>query len=83
MEVTILTHFQWSISLELMKDPITLSTDISYNRESIETWIESGNPTCLVTNQVLRSLDQIPNHVIRKMIHDWCIENHHCRLEFV
>ncbi|XP_010279125.1 PREDICTED: U-box domain-containing protein 21-like [Nelumbo nucifera] len=75
MEVTIPTHFRCPISLELMKDPVTLSTGITYDRESIETWIESGNQTCPVTNQVLRSLDQIPNHAIRKMIQDWCVEN--------
>ncbi|XP_021910764.1 U-box domain-containing protein 21-like, partial [Carica papaya] len=38
-------------------------------------WIEAGNMTCPITNQVLRSLEPIPNHTIRKMIQDWCVEN--------
>ncbi|GFY90739.1 ARM repeat superfamily protein [Actinidia rufa] len=69
------THFLCPISLDLMKDPVTLSTGITYDRESIEKWIEAGNQTCPVTNQVLKTFDQIPNHVIRRMIQDWCVEN--------
>lgn len=58
-----------------MKDPVTLSTGITYDRESIEKWIQDGNQTCPVTNQVLTSFDQIPNHMIRRMIQDWCVAN--------
>lgn len=75
MELTIPNHFKCPISLDLMKDPITLSTGITYDRESIEKWMEAGKMTCPVTNQVLRNFDQIPNHSIRKMIQDWCVEN--------
>ncbi|KAL2499037.1 U-box domain-containing protein 21 [Abeliophyllum distichum] len=75
VELTIPTYFRCPISLDLMKDPVTLSTGITYDRESIEKWIDTGNKTCPVTNQVLRSFDQTPNHAIRKMIQDWCVEN--------
>ncbi|KAF8407568.1 hypothetical protein HHK36_006702 [Tetracentron sinense] len=75
MEVSIPINFRCPISLELMKDPVTLSTGITYDRENIETWIEAGNQTCPVTNQVLKTVDQFPNHVIRKMIQDWCVQN--------
>lgn len=76
MELTTLpVHFRCPISLDLMKDPVTLSTGITYDRESIETWIEAGNLTCPITNQVLTSLELVPNHTIRKMIQDWCVEN--------
>ncbi|KAF9664133.1 hypothetical protein SADUNF_Sadunf17G0124500 [Salix dunnii] len=75
MEILNPRHFCCPISLDLMKDPVTLSTGITYDRESIEKWIEDGNLTCPVTNQVLASYDQIPNHSIRKMIQDWCVEN--------
>lgn len=73
-ELTIPGHFRCPISLDLMKDPVTLSTGITYDRESIETWIDSGNRTCPITNQVLVSLEPIPNHAIRRMIQDWCVE---------
>ncbi|KAJ9135682.1 hypothetical protein P3X46_032835 [Hevea brasiliensis] len=75
MELAIPKDFRCPISLDLMKDPVTLSTGITYDRESIEKWIEAGNVTCPITNQVLRSLEPIPNHSIRKMIQDWCVEN--------
>ncbi|KAJ0468902.1 putative U box domain, armadillo-like helical, Zinc finger, RING/FYVE/PHD-type [Helianthus annuus] len=75
IELTIPTHFRCPISLDLMKDPVTLSTGITYDRESIEKWIRDGNQTCPVTNQVLTNFDQIPNHMIRRMIQDWCVEN--------
>ncbi|OWM63468.1 U-box domain-containing protein 21-like [Punica granatum] len=74
-ELTIPSHFRCPISLDLMKDPVTLSTGITYDRESIETWIDAGNRTCPITNQALRSLEPIPNHAIRRMVQDWCVEN--------
>ncbi|KAG6385796.1 hypothetical protein SASPL_154677 [Salvia splendens] len=74
-EVAIPTHFRCPISLELMKDPVSLSTGVTYDRESIDRWLDTGNTTCPVTNQVLRNSDQIPNHALRKMIQDWCVDN--------
>ncbi|AED94197.1 ARM repeat superfamily protein [Arabidopsis thaliana] len=73
-EITIPPEFQCPISIDLMKDPVIISTGITYDRVSIETWINSGNKTCPVTNTVLTTFDQIPNHTIRKMIQGWCVE---------
>ncbi|PHT81310.1 hypothetical protein T459_14325 [Capsicum annuum] len=69
------SHFKCPISLDLMKDPVTLSTGITYDRVSIESWIETGNQTCPITKKVLKSLEPIPNHTMRKMIQEWCVEN--------
>ncbi|KAK6127428.1 hypothetical protein DH2020_038817 [Rehmannia glutinosa] len=74
-ELTIPTHFRCPISLDLMKDPVSLSTGITYDRESIEKWIDTGNVTCPVTKQILRNFDLIPNHALRKMIQEWCVDN--------
>ncbi|KAL6187572.1 hypothetical protein ACLB2K_038970 [Fragaria x ananassa] len=74
IELTIPSHFRCPISLDMMTDPVTLSTGITYDRQSIEKWIEAGNVTCPTTNQVLTTLEPIPNHTIRKMIQDWCVE---------
>ncbi|XP_009789261.1 U-box domain-containing protein 21-like [Nicotiana tabacum] len=82
-ELTIPSHFLCPISLDLMKDPVTLCTGISYDRENIEKWMEARNSTCPVTNQVLRNYDLIPNHTIRKMIQDWCVENKNYGIERV
>ncbi|KAJ1398150.1 Zinc finger, RING/FYVE/PHD-type [Sesbania bispinosa] len=75
VEIAIPTHFRCPVSLDLMKDPVTLQTGITYDRGSIEKWVEAGNKTCPVTNQVLTTFDMIPNHTIRRMIQDWCVEN--------
>ncbi|KAJ6760137.1 WDSAM1 PROTEIN [Salix purpurea] len=74
-ELVIPNQFVCPISLDLMKDPVSLSSGITYDRESIESWLDGGNFTCPVTNQVLRSFDQIPNHSLRKMIQDWGVAN--------
>lgn len=75
VELVIPNHFICPISLDLMKDPVTLSTGITYDRESVEKWFEDGNYTCPVTNQIVRNFDMIPNHSLRIMIQDWCVEN--------
>ncbi|KAH0692226.1 hypothetical protein KY285_019323 [Solanum tuberosum] len=69
------SHFKCPISLDLMKDPVTLSTGITYDRVSIETWIENGNQTCPITKNVVKTLEPIPNHTMRKMIQEWCVVN--------
>ncbi|CAL5339039.1 unnamed protein product [Camellia sinensis] len=74
-ELMIPSHFRCPISLDLMKDPVTLSTGITYDRENIDKWIEAGNHTCPITSQSLKTLEPIPNHTIRKMIQDWCVDN--------
>ncbi|XP_061352742.1 U-box domain-containing protein 21-like [Gastrolobium bilobum] len=68
-------QFRCPISLELMKDPVTLSTGITYDRESIDRWLDDGNYKCPVTNQIVNNFDLIPNHTLRIMIQDWCVEN--------
>ncbi|KAK7385666.1 hypothetical protein VNO78_31441 [Psophocarpus tetragonolobus] len=75
IEIAIPTHFRCPVTLDMMKDPVTVSTGITYDRDSIEKWIESGNRTCPVTKTELSSFDMIPNHAIRRMIQDWCVEH--------
>ncbi|GLJ51866.1 hypothetical protein SUGI_1101820 [Cryptomeria japonica] len=75
IEVTVPTYLRCPISLELMKDPVTLCTGITYDRQSIETWLDSGNNVCPVTNQILRTQETIPNHTLRRIIQDWCVAN--------
>ncbi|CAK9317955.1 unnamed protein product [Citrullus colocynthis] len=74
-EIAIPSHYMCPISLDLMKDPVILSTGITYDRESIEKWIEGGNFSCPVTKQDLMNFDLIPNHALRRLIQDWCVAN--------
>jgi hypothetical protein len=76
-EIDVPPFFLCPISLELMKDPVTVSTGITYDRESIEKWLFSGkNNTCPVTKQALPAdCDLTPNHTLRRLIQSWCTMN--------
>ncbi|GAB2292713.1 hypothetical protein Dimus_026950 [Dionaea muscipula] len=82
VELKVPSNFLCPISLDLMKDPVVLSSGVTFDRSTIERWLESGNRTCPVTKQLLIPQKQntpynypIPNHSLRKMIQDWCVEN--------
>lgn len=68
-------HFRCPISLELMRDPVTVSTGQTYDRPSIEAWLSTGNSTCPVTRVPLNDFSLIPNHTLRRLIQDWCVSN--------
>ncbi|CAO2188147.1 unnamed protein product [Urochloa humidicola] len=59
---------QCPITLELMTDPVTVSTGQTYDRASINKWIKSGCRTCPVTGERLRSGDLVPNLAARGII---------------
>ncbi|WVZ56168.1 hypothetical protein U9M48_006739 [Paspalum notatum var. saurae] len=75
VELAIPAHFRCPISLDLMRDPVTAPTGITYDRESIEAWLDTGRATCPVTHAPLRHEDLVPNHAIRRVIQDWCVAN--------
>ncbi|XP_030444509.2 E3 ubiquitin-protein ligase PUB22-like [Syzygium oleosum] len=75
-EVEIPSFFVCPISLQLMKDPVTVPTGITYDRESIEKWLFSAkNGTCPVTKQEISGCDLTPNHTLRRLIQSWCTLN--------
>ncbi|CAL5357237.1 unnamed protein product [Camellia sinensis] len=76
-EIDVPSYFLCPISMELMRDPVIVSTGITYDRESIERWLFScKNNNCPVTKQVLLSdTDPTPNHTLRRLIQAWCILN--------
>ncbi|GAB4852979.1 U-box domain-containing protein 26 [Ancistrocladus abbreviatus] len=68
-------HFRCPISLELMRDPVTVCSGQTYDRASIESWVATGNTTCPVTRVHLTDFTLIPNHTLRRLIQDWCVAN--------
>ncbi|XP_047051431.1 U-box domain-containing protein 19-like [Lolium rigidum] len=52
---------QCPITLELMTDPVTVSTGQTYDRASISRWMKAGCRTCPVTGERLRNADLVPN----------------------
>ncbi|CAI9780250.1 unnamed protein product [Fraxinus pennsylvanica] len=80
--LSILAHLQLSESSlksllrnnEIMKDPVTISSGITYDRESIEKWMFSRNKsTCPVTRQVISDSELTPNITVRRLIQSWCV----------
>lgn len=73
-DVEIPKYFICPISLQIMEDPVTTVTGITYGRESIEHWRSRGhNKTCPVTNQPLPPDSVLtPNHTLRRLIQSWC-----------
>ncbi|CAL5021588.1 unnamed protein product [Urochloa decumbens] len=68
-------YFLCPISLEVMRDPVTLATGITYDRGSIERWLfTDGHATCPVTRRALSpdEMDATPNHTLRRLIQAWC-----------
>ncbi|EFJ30092.1 hypothetical protein SELMODRAFT_231208 [Selaginella moellendorffii] len=64
--------FQCPISLELMKDPVIVATGQTYERASIQKWLDAGHKTCPKTRQPLTHLVLTPNYVLRSLIAHWC-----------
>ncbi|CAN0865400.1 U-box domain-containing protein 27 [Linum grandiflorum] len=54
-----------------MKSPVSLSTGVTYDRSSIQRWLDAGNNTCPATMQVLDSKEFVPNHNLQRLIRIW------------
>lgn len=73
--IVIPDDFRCPISLELMKDPVIVSTGQTYERSCIEKWIGAGHNTCPKTQQSLHNSSLTPNYVLRSLIAQWCEAN--------
>ncbi|KAG2569927.1 E3 ubiquitin-protein ligase PUB23-like [Panicum virgatum] len=72
MEEEVPCYFVCPISLHLMRDPVTLPTGITYDRDGIERWLLTAG-TCPLTKQpVPPDCDPTPNHTLRRLIQSWC-----------
>ncbi|RLM73699.1 hypothetical protein C2845_PM15G26730 [Panicum miliaceum] len=72
MEEEVPCYFLCPISLHMMRDPVTLPTGITYDRDGIERWLLTAG-TCPLTKQpVPADCDPTPNHTLRRLIQSWC-----------
>ncbi|CAO2205703.1 unnamed protein product [Urochloa humidicola] len=61
--------FRCPITLEVMTDPVILPSGHTFERRSIQRWLDGGHLTCPVTNLPLPpSPPLIPNHALRRLI---------------
>ncbi|CAO1943515.1 unnamed protein product [Urochloa humidicola] len=71
-EVEVPCYFVCPISLDMMRDPVTLPTGITYDREGIERWLLTAG-TCPLTKQAVPAgCDPTPNDTLRRLIQSWC-----------
>ena len=61
--------FLCPITLEVMTDPVILPSGHTFERRSIQQWLDGGHLTCPVTNLPLPPCPPlIPNHALRRLI---------------
>jgi hypothetical protein len=63
------------ISLQLMYDPVIISSGQTYERVCIEKWFNDGHSTCPKTQQQLSHLSLTPNYCVKALIASWCEQN--------
>ncbi|XP_052211328.1 E3 ubiquitin-protein ligase PUB23-like [Diospyros lotus] len=80
MDDEIPPDFRCPISMELMQDPVTISTGLTYERKNIERWFFSYRKgTCPATMQKVFSFDMTPNHTLKRLILAWQNDMFHSR----
>ncbi|XP_043705010.1 U-box domain-containing protein 14-like [Telopea speciosissima] len=67
--------FRCPISLELMKDPVIVSTGQTYERSCIQKWLDAGHKTCPKMQLTLVHTALTPNYVLKGLIAQWCENN--------
>ncbi|CAH9111992.1 unnamed protein product [Cuscuta europaea] len=61
--------FRCPISLEIMTDPVILSSGHTFDRPSIQRWLDAGHRSCPITNLPISDPPSlIPNHALRSLI---------------
>ncbi|CAK9186293.1 unnamed protein product [Ilex paraguariensis] len=63
------------LSLELMTDPVIVSSGQTYERNFIRKWIDLGLTVCPKTRQTLAHTNLIPNYTVKALIANWCDSN--------
>ncbi|KAI3863221.1 hypothetical protein MKX03_002326 [Papaver bracteatum] len=63
------------ISLQIMYDPVIISSGQTYERVCIEKWFNDGHNTCPKTQQQLPHFCLTPNYCAKGLISSWCEHN--------
>ncbi|KAK8524391.1 hypothetical protein V6N13_015415 [Hibiscus sabdariffa] len=66
--------FKCPISLEIMSDPVILPSGHTFDRASIQRWLDAGHRTCPITKLPLPEHPcLIPNHALRSLISNYTL----------
>ncbi|KAJ3696881.1 hypothetical protein LUZ61_000586 [Rhynchospora tenuis] len=63
------------ISLQLMYDPVVISSGQTFERVCIEKWFQAGYTTCPKTREHLMHINLTPNSCVKSLIANWCKQN--------
>ncbi|KAI3459958.1 hypothetical protein Pfo_016621 [Paulownia fortunei] len=75
MSIAVPNEFLCPITLEIMTDPVIVATGQTYERDSIQQWLDSNHRTCPKTGQILAHLSLAPNFALKNLILQWCEKN--------
>ncbi|XP_024983350.1 U-box domain-containing protein 15-like [Cynara cardunculus var. scolymus] len=75
--LTIPYEFLCPITLEIMRDPVIIATGQTYERASIQQWLDSDHGTCPKTGLSLTHTTLAPNVALRNLILQWCESNNY------
>ncbi|CAH8329805.1 unnamed protein product [Eruca vesicaria subsp. sativa] len=67
--------FRCPLSLELMTDPVIVTSGQTYERAFIEKWFDMGLMVCPKTRQPLSQTSLTPNFIVKAFIANWCESN--------
>ncbi|KAH0856700.1 hypothetical protein HID58_084961 [Brassica napus] len=67
--------FRCPLSLELMTDPVIVTSGQTYERAFIEKWFDMGLMVCPKTRQPLTQTSLTPNFIVKAFISNWCESN--------
>lgn len=73
--IKIPSYFHCSLSLELMVDPVIVASGQTFDRASIQKWLDNGLILCPRTHQELSHTNLIPNYTVKALIENWSEEN--------
>lgn len=68
-------YFRCPLSSELMLDPVIVASGQTYERSSIQKWLDHGLIICPKTRHQLTHTNLIPNYTFKAMIESWCQDN--------
>ncbi|KAI5082567.1 hypothetical protein GOP47_0002310 [Adiantum capillus-veneris] len=63
--------FLCGISKRVMEDPVVVASGQTFERASIQAWLDEGNTHCPVTHKVLSHFQLIPNLTLKTLISSW------------
>ncbi|KAK8560981.1 hypothetical protein V6N13_026416 [Hibiscus sabdariffa] len=70
-----LRSFYCPITMDVMVDPVEISSGLTFERKAIERWFADGNKVCPLTLIQLDSLVLQPNKTLRQTIREWKYRN--------